>query len=67
MDRMNLCEKLGIIPSADDLIAIRDLRSLIAHEYLTENLHEVYMECMRLSQLLLHAIDSANAAIDSKS
>lgn len=38
LDRMNLCEKLGIIPSADDLIAIRDLINLIAHEYLTENL-----------------------------
>lgn len=67
LDRMNLCEKLGIIPSADDLIAIRDLRNLIAHEYLTENLHEVYMECIRLSHLLLQAIEAANAAIDTKS
>ena len=67
LDRMNLCEKLGVIPSADDLIAIRDLRNLIAHEYLTENLQEVYLESIRLSQLLLQAIDSANTAIDSRS
>lgn len=66
LDRMNLCEKLGVIPSADDLIAIRDLRNLIAHEYLTENLQEVYQESIRLSQLLLQAIESANAAIDSR-
>lgn len=66
LDRMNLCEKLGVIPSADDLIAIRDLRNLIAHEYLTENLQEVYLESIRLSQLLLQAINSANAAIDSR-
>jgi hypothetical protein len=66
LDRMNLCEKLGVIPSADDLIAIRDLRNLIAHEYLTENLQEVYLESIRLSQLLLQAIESANAAIDSR-
>jgi len=66
LDRMNLCEKLGVIPSADDLIAIRDLRNLIAHEYLTENMQEVYLESIRLSQLLLQAIESANAAIDSR-
>lgn len=32
LDRVNLCEKLGIIPSADEMIAIRDLRNTIAHE-----------------------------------
>ena len=35
LDRMNLCEKLGIIPNAEELIAIRDLRNIIAHEYLS--------------------------------
>ena len=66
LDRMNLCEKLGVIPSADDLITIRDLRNLIAHEYLTENLLEVYKESIKLSLKLLLAIESANAAIDAK-
>ena len=67
LDRMNLCEKLGIIPSANDLIAIRDLRNLIAHETLTENLLEVYKESLHLSLKLLQAIQGANAAIDSRS
>jgi hypothetical protein len=53
---MNLCEKLGIIPSADEMIAIRDLRNTIAHEYLHENLIEIYMEIIRLSDSLLTAI-----------
>lgn len=66
LDRMNLCEKLGVIPSANDLITIRDLRNLIAHEYLTENLLEVYKESIKLSLKLLQAIVSANAAIDAK-
>jgi hypothetical protein len=66
LDRMNLCEKLGVIPSANDLITIRDLRNLIAHEYLTENLLEVYKESIKLSLKLLQAIESANAAIDAK-
>ena len=56
LDRMNLCEKLGIIPSAEEIIAIRDLRNIIAHEYLSENLVEIYMEIIRLSDSLLTAI-----------
>ena len=56
LDRMNLCEKLGIIPSAEELIAIRDLRNTIAHEYLSENLVEIYMEIIQLSDSLLKAI-----------
>ena len=67
LDRMNLCEKLGIIPSANDLIAIRDLRNLIAHQYLTENFLEVYKESLNLSLKLLQAIQCANAAFDSRS
>ena len=53
---MNLCEKLGIIPSAEELIAIRDFRNIIAHEYLSENLVEIYMEIIELSDTLLKAI-----------
>ena len=53
---MNLCEKLGIIPSAEEIIAIRDLRNIIAHEYLSENLVEIYMEIIRLSDSFLTAI-----------
>jgi hypothetical protein len=66
LDRAHLCEKLGLIPSADELVAIRDMRNLIAHEYLTENLLEVYKECLELSAKLLTAIQTANAAIASK-
>jgi hypothetical protein len=56
IDRMNLCEKLEIIPSAEELIAIRDLRNTIAHEYLSENLLEIYQETVRLSDSLLKSI-----------
>jgi hypothetical protein len=56
LDRMNLCEKLGIIPSAEELIAIRDLRNIIAHEYLSENLVEIYREIIQLSNNLIKSI-----------
>lgn len=64
VDRMNLCEKLGVICSAADLIEIRDLRNQIAHEYLTENLTEIYGDCMELSQKLLSEIKTAHQAIE---
>jgi len=56
IDRVNLCEKLGIIPSAEELISIRDLRNTIAHEYLSEKLLEIYQETIRLSDCLLKSI-----------
>jgi hypothetical protein len=42
IDRMNLCEKLGVIPSAKALVGVRDLRNMIAHEYAAEDLMQVY-------------------------
>ena len=56
LDRMNLCEKLGIIPSAEELIAIRDLRNIIAHEYLSENFLEIYRGIIQLSDNLMKSI-----------
>jgi hypothetical protein len=64
VDRMNLCEKLGVISSATDLIEIRDLRNQIAHEYLSENLTEVYEDCMALSEKLLAEIQVAHPVIE---
>lgn len=56
LDRMNLCEKLAIIPSAEEMIAIRDLRNIIAHEYLSENLLEIYREIIHLADNLIKSI-----------
>ena len=64
VDRMNLCEKLGVITSAADLIEIRDLRNQIAHEYLSENLTEVYEDCMALPEKLLAEIQVAHPVIE---
>ncbi|MEI6345387.1 MAG: hypothetical protein WCP41_08535 [Verrucomicrobiota bacterium] len=61
---MNLREKLGLVSSASDLIDIRDLRNMISREYLSENLIEVYQECLKLSDKLVTAIQSADALLD---
>jgi hypothetical protein len=58
LDRMNLCAKLGVIPSADEMVAVRDLRNLIAHEYATDDVAEIYAETVRLTPALLAAVGS---------
>ena len=64
VDRMNLCEKLGVISSAADLIEIRDLRNQIAHEYLSDNLTEIYGDCLTISEKLLTEIQVAHPVIE---
>lgn len=64
VDRMNLCEKLLLIPSAETLIAIRDLRNLIAHEYSVDQLMEIYEETLVLSENLVMAIQQTEHAVD---
>lgn len=66
IDRMNLCEKLGMIPSAEELIAIRDLRNMIAHEYATENLLELYADTVSASPALLTAVSAATSFIEDR-
>jgi len=63
IDRMNFCAKLGVIPSADEMIAVRDLRNMIAHEYATDSLIELYTDTAGLSPALLSAVASADAFI----
>lgn len=63
IDRMNLCAKLGVIPSADEMIAVRDLRNMIAHEYATDDLIELYTETVELSPALLSAVAAAGEFI----
>jgi hypothetical protein len=65
VDRMNLCEKLAIIPSAETMLAIRDLRNLIAHEYSEDQILEIYAETLSLSADLVQAIHQAERTIDS--
>jgi hypothetical protein len=63
IDRLNLCEKLGAIPSANSLIEIRDLRNTIAHEYAVEDLMELYADTLKLTPGLLEAARSAESFV----
>ena len=57
IDKVNLAEKLCLITSADDLIEIRDLRNLIAHEYIPENIIGLFQDIFNLSESLLKSIE----------
>jgi hypothetical protein len=56
IDLVNRCEKEAIIPSADELIEIRDLRNQIAHEYLPEVLRAMVPEIFQWTTALQTAI-----------
>ncbi len=66
IDRMNLCEKLGAIPSANSLIEIRDLRNTIAHEYAVDDLMELYADTLKLAPGLLEAARFAGSFVRTK-
>ena len=47
IDVANYLEKLKVIENADDLLLLRDIRNLISHEYVFENLRELYREVLK--------------------
>lgn len=56
LDRVNRAEKRGWVDSAADLVRIRELRNLIAHEYAADKLHELYLAISVLTPQLLEII-----------
>jgi hypothetical protein len=66
VDRMNLGEKLGAIPSAKSLIEIRDLRNTIAHEYAVDDLLELYADTLKLCPQLIDALKSAEIFVEDR-
>ena len=55
IDRANVLEKLEIIPSADEIIAIRDVRNSIVHDYWIEEVKDNFIKVRELAQPLLNA------------
>ena len=59
LDRIRRAEKRGWAQSDGQLVRVRELRNLIAHEYEDEDLPALYAEVQRLAPTLLHAVDRA--------
>ena len=63
LDRIYRAEKRGWA-SAADLIRIRELRNLIAHEYATEKMREIHAAVAALSPALLAVVPKVIAYTD---
>lgn len=60
LDKARLAEKLGVIESADELLAIRDLRNTIAHEYAMADLSEMFQRTLGLAGTLLGILSATD-------
>jgi hypothetical protein len=47
LDAANLLEKLEIIENTDHILNIRELHNQIAHEYVNDDLHELFTDVLR--------------------
>jgi len=64
LDRIYRAEKRGWANAAE-LISIRELRNLIAHEYATEKMLEIYTSVAAMSPALLTAVPKVIAYADT--
>ncbi len=55
IDRANILEKLEIIPSAEEIIAIKDMRNSIVHDYWIDEIKDNFVKVRKLGEPLLHA------------
>jgi hypothetical protein len=66
IDLLNKAEKLNIIHSADQLIAIRDMRNQIAHEYIPEAITELIPDVIEFGEILFENIRVTERFIASR-
>ena len=55
-DRINRAEKKGLIDSADVFIEIRMLRNDIAHEYVPEEIIELFKKVLKATPVLISSV-----------
>jgi hypothetical protein len=46
IDTANILERFGLVKDADEFIMLRELRNKIAHEYVDENLYEIFEQVL---------------------
>ena len=61
LDRVRRAEKRGWVQQDGQLVRVRELRNLIAHEYEDEDLAALYREVIALAPVLLQAAQAAAA------
>ncbi|WP_295405662.1 hypothetical protein [uncultured Thiocystis sp.] len=64
LDRIQRAEKRGWMEEAGQLVRIRELRNLIAHEYASDKMPDLYRAVAALTPSLLAAIPKVKASAD---
>jgi hypothetical protein len=57
IDMMNICVKMGMLRSTDELIGIRDMCNQISHEYIPDALCDLVPELIEMTQHLVENIN----------
>jgi len=63
IDKANLAEKLGLVNNAEVIIALRDLRNEVSHEYSLYCLHEIFGQTLENIPKLKEIITSVEEYI----
>ncbi|WP_373509620.1 hypothetical protein [Thiocapsa sp.] len=65
LDRIQRAEKRGLFEESGQLIRIRELRNLIAHEYASDQMPDIFRAVAALTPALLAAIPKVEAHADA--
>jgi len=57
IDMINICVKMNMLHSTDEMIGIKDMRNQIAHEYIPDALMELVPEVTEMTQQLVENIN----------
>jgi len=58
IDVASYLEKLGLVDSADEFLELRDIRNLIAHEYIFENLNDLFFAVLEKTPVVFKISDN---------
>lgn len=64
IDKINICEKLGVIISAQDVADIRQIRNKVSHEYANDAIVKIFHETLEYASKLLANIDQTKTYIN---
>jgi len=56
IDQINLAEKLNLVTDSDKIGEIKELRNQIVHEYVLENINDLYIKAYSLTTELIDSI-----------